>query len=114
MSEPSSNSRRSPSRRSISVTRGRQSSSWKLSNTASSASLVLRSCAASLCSFSLSIRSISGAQERNTRLAELAVFESFQELDWRPLVTEIERLDGERRELEDGSDILRTLQQQLE
>ena len=54
------------------------------------------------------------AQERNTRLAELAVFESFQELDWRPLVTEIERLDGERRELEDGSDILRTLQQQLE
>src|ERR1039457_4705414 len=53
------------------------------------------------------------AQERNTRLAELAVFESFQELDWRPLITEIERLDGERRELEEGSDILRTLQHQL-
>ena len=53
------------------------------------------------------------AQERNTRLAELAVFEGFQELDWRPLVTEIERLEGERRELEEGSDILRTLQQQL-
>ena len=33
------------------------------------------------------------AQERNTSLAELAVFESFQELDWRPLVTEIERLE---------------------
>src|ERR1039457_5039620 len=32
---------------------------------------------------------------------------------WRPLVTEIERLEGERRELEEGSDILRTLQQQL-
>ena len=41
------------------------------------------------------------------------MFESFQELDWRPLVTEIERLEGERRELEEGSDILRTLQQQL-
>ena len=53
------------------------------------------------------------ARERNTRLAELAVFDSFRELDWRPLVTEIERLDRERRELEEGSDILRTLQQQL-
>ena len=29
------------------------------------------------------------------------------------LVTEIERLEVERRELEEGSDILRTLQQQL-
>jgi uncharacterized protein YPO0396 len=53
------------------------------------------------------------ARERTTRLAELAVFDSFRELDWRPLVTEIERLDRERRELEEGSDILRTLQQQL-
>jgi uncharacterized protein YPO0396 len=53
------------------------------------------------------------ARERNTRLAELAVFDSFRELDWRPLVVEIERLDRERRELEEGSDILRTLQQQL-
>ena len=53
------------------------------------------------------------ARERNSRLAELAVFDSFRELDWRPLVSEIERLDQERRELEEGSDILRTLQQQL-
>jgi uncharacterized protein YPO0396 len=53
------------------------------------------------------------ARERNTRLAELAVFDSFRELDWRPLVSEMERLDQERRELEEGSDILRTLQQQL-
>jgi uncharacterized protein YPO0396 len=53
------------------------------------------------------------AGERGRKLAELAVFEDFRELDWRPLVTEIERLDGERRELEEGSDILRTLQQQL-
>ena len=58
-------------------------------------------------------RQRNAAQERNTRLAELAVFETFQELDWRPLVTEIERLEVERRELEEGSDILRTLQQQL-
>ncbi len=53
------------------------------------------------------------AQGRNTKLAELAVFDSFRELDWRPLVTEIERLEQERRELEEGSDILRTLQGQL-
>jgi uncharacterized protein YPO0396 len=53
------------------------------------------------------------AQERNTKLAQLAVFESFRELDWQPLVTAIERLDRERRELEEGSDILRTLQGQL-
>ena len=53
------------------------------------------------------------AQERKTQLAELAVFESFRELDWRPIVSEIDRLEGERRQLEEGSDILRTLQQQL-
>ena len=29
-------------------------------------------------------RQRNAAQERNTRLAELAVFETFQELDWRP------------------------------
>jgi uncharacterized protein YPO0396 len=45
------------------------------------------------------------AQERRTKFAELAVFDSFRELDWRPLVTEIERLERERRELEEGSDI---------
>src|SRR5205085_11374922 len=64
-----------------------------------------------------SIRKLSqqrdAAQARNTELAQLAVFDSFRELDWRPLVTEIERLERERRELEEGSDILRTLQQQL-
>ena len=53
------------------------------------------------------------AQNRKTQLAELAVFENFRELDWRPLVTEMERLESERRELEEGSDILRTLQRQL-
>jgi uncharacterized protein YPO0396 len=53
------------------------------------------------------------AQNRKTQLAELAVFESFRELDWRPIVTEIERQDRERRDLEEGSDILWTLQRQL-
>jgi uncharacterized protein YPO0396 len=53
------------------------------------------------------------AQSRQTQLAELAVFERFSELDWRPLVSEIERLESERRQLEEGSDILLTLQQQL-
>jgi uncharacterized protein YPO0396 len=53
------------------------------------------------------------AQNRKTQLAELAVFESFQELEWRPIVVELERLERERRELEEGSDVLRTLQEQL-
>jgi uncharacterized protein YPO0396 len=53
------------------------------------------------------------ARNRKTKLAELGMFESFRELDWRPLAGEIERLEGERRALEDGSDILKTLQRQL-
>lgn len=54
------------------------------------------------------------AQNHKTQLAELAVFESFRELDWRPIVSEIDRLEGERRQLEEGSDILQTLQRQLD
>jgi uncharacterized protein YPO0396 len=53
------------------------------------------------------------ARNRKTKLAELGMFESFRELDWRPLAGEIERLERERRALEDGSDILKTLQRQL-
>jgi uncharacterized protein YPO0396 len=53
------------------------------------------------------------AQNRKMQLAELAMFEDFRELDWRPVVAEIEHLEKERRELEEGSDVLRTLQQQL-
>ena len=67
ISDPSSNSRRSPSSRSISVTSGRQSSSWKLSNTASSASLVLRSCAASFAAPACGCASSSGARRVSTR-----------------------------------------------
>jgi uncharacterized protein YPO0396 len=53
------------------------------------------------------------AQNRAMQLAELAVFDNFRELDWRPIVSEIDRLEGERRQLEEGSDILQTLQRQL-
>src|SRR5260221_14573852 len=47
------------------------------------------------------------------KLQQLAVFESFRDLDWQPLVTDIERLEHELRQIEDGSDVLRTLQTQL-
>ncbi len=52
-------------------------------------------------------------QERLTGLQQLGVFESFRELDWRPLVAEIERLEDDRRQLEAASDVLRTLERQL-
>lgn len=46
-------------------------------------------------------------------LDKLSTFQHFQELDWRPLLLEIERLEQERRQLEAESDTLRTLQEQL-
>src|SRR5262249_45439662 len=46
-------------------------------------------------------------------LQRLSVFESFRDLDWKPLAIEIDALDGEKRQLEQGSDVLRTLQAQL-
>jgi uncharacterized protein YPO0396 len=51
--------------------------------------------------------------ERLARLHQLSAFEDFRELDWKPLVAEIERLDSERRQLEAASDILRALEEQL-
>jgi uncharacterized protein YPO0396 len=44
---------------------------------------------------------------------KLAVFANFAELDWKPLVAAIDRLENERRELAASSDLLRTLQEQL-
>jgi uncharacterized protein YPO0396 len=44
---------------------------------------------------------------------QLAVYSDFRDLDWRPMVLAIQRLDEERRALESASDVLRTLQQQL-
>lgn len=53
-------------------------------------------------------------RERNDRLNKLAVYREFRELDWRPLTREIQRLTDERKTLEVASDVLRTLQRQLE
>jgi len=44
---------------------------------------------------------------------QLAVFASFTDLDWKPLVATIDRLEREQQELAASSDLLRTLQQQL-
>lgn len=52
-------------------------------------------------------------QQRFANLSRLEVFQRFQDLDWRPLLIEIEQLDNERRQLEAKSDTLRTLQDQL-
>ena len=41
------------------------------------------------------------------------MFESFRDLDWKPVAVEIEALEREKRELEDGSDVLRILHGQL-
>lgn len=53
-------------------------------------------------------------RERLSLLDKLEVFTDFPELDWRPLVAEIEELERELRELENESDILRTLESQLD
>jgi uncharacterized protein YPO0396 len=55
----------------------------------------------------------SSLEKRTQLLGQLSVFESFRDLDWKPLVIEIEALEREKNQLEDGSDILRTLQGQL-
>lgn len=44
---------------------------------------------------------------------KLAAFASFEDLDWMSEAAAIERLIAERRELEEGSDLLRTLRTQL-
>ena len=46
-------------------------------------------------------------------LQRLSVFASFRDLDWKPLAIEIDALEIEKRQLEDGSNVLRTLQAQL-
>jgi uncharacterized protein YPO0396 len=53
-------------------------------------------------------------QRRLALLERLSVYASFNELDWRSIALEIERLETERRELEDGSDTLKTLKAQLD
>jgi uncharacterized protein YPO0396 len=56
---------------------------------------------------------LQGLQDRSAHLNQLSAFQDFRELDWRPLVGEIERLDSERRQLEEASDVLRALEAQL-
>lgn len=46
-------------------------------------------------------------------LAQLSVFDNFQELDWKPLQVQIHNLEQERQQLEAESDTLRALQEQL-
>ena len=58
-------------------------------------------------------KNLKALQSRLDALQKLAVFESFRDLDWRPAVSEIERLERERRELEAAADVLRALQGQL-
>jgi uncharacterized protein YPO0396 len=52
-------------------------------------------------------------EDRLGRYQQLLVFESFRDLDWRPVVVEINRLEDERRALEAASDFLKTLRAQL-
>jgi uncharacterized protein YPO0396 len=52
-------------------------------------------------------------EARQGKLQQLSVFESFRDLDWKPLAVEIDSLQVEKRQLEEGSDVLRTLNQQL-
>lgn len=58
-------------------------------------------------------RDLRKLQDRQDILKKLEVFESFPDLEWKPLVVEIDRLEQERREIEAGSDVLRLLQAQL-
>ena len=51
--------------------------------------------------------------ERVRLLGQLTVFENFRDLDWRSVAIEIEALEKEKRQLEEESDVLRTLQGQL-
>jgi uncharacterized protein YPO0396 len=52
-------------------------------------------------------------RDRLGKLQQLSAFTSFNDLDWRSTALEIERLEAERRQLEEGSDKLKTLKAQL-
>jgi uncharacterized protein YPO0396 len=52
-------------------------------------------------------------RDRLGKLQQLSAFASFSDLDWRSIAVEVERLEVERRQLEAGSDKLRTLKAQL-
>jgi len=53
-------------------------------------------------------------QARIGLLQQLSAFASFNDLNWRTIALEIDRLQEERRKLEEGSDVLKTLNAQLD
>ncbi len=53
------------------------------------------------------------AKQLLENLQELLFYTSFQEMDWKPVAADIERMEREKRELEAASDVLRTLESQL-
>jgi uncharacterized protein YPO0396 len=52
-------------------------------------------------------------QGRRELLSQLAVFDAFRELDWKPVAVDLQRLEEGLRELESASDVLHTLEGQL-
>ncbi|QSQ21467.1 ATP-dependent exonuclease SbcCD, C subunit-like protein [Pyxidicoccus parkwayensis] len=54
-----------------------------------------------------------GLQGRRELLSQLAVFDAFRELDWKPVAADLQRLEEGLRELESASDVLHTLEGQL-
>ena len=55
-----------------------------------------------------------GVRERLNSLASIGEYRDFQELDWKPLAADIARLEGEKKELEAASDVLKSLTAQLD
>ncbi len=51
--------------------------------------------------------------QRRDRLKALAVYDSFRDLDWKPLATQIQCIEEERKRLESESDVLHALQTRL-
>lgn len=54
-----------------------------------------------------------GLADRLTTLRQLSMFDDFSSLDWRPIASEIDKLEQERRQLQEGSDTLKTLTAKL-
>jgi uncharacterized protein YPO0396 len=52
-------------------------------------------------------------QQRTGLLQQLRTYASYKDLDWRSVALEIDRLEGERRQLEEDSDVLKALNAQL-
>lgn len=62
----------------------------------------------------VSLEAARGAlRDRIGHMQQLSVFRSFNDLDWRSVAVEIERLEAEKRQLAEGSDLLQTLNAQL-